>query len=200
MDIKKTTGLFLSLAIVMAVTAGCTERKKEGREKTQIEPKEEIPGITEAVGTVGDGTSMNVLELIKADGDTLSIEIPINTITGGAESGDEIDIIYSTASDGDLKASVAINLTALQHLWTQSDGKGGEQSLEINPGGRASTYHMTIEYDSWQLKDGMLLLHSPKKVGEEVGEIVDTFHIMQLTEENLVLMNHDLESVFRRGN
>ncbi|MCM1311657.1 MAG: hypothetical protein NC206_04585 [Bacteroides sp.] len=200
MKTKHATGIFMPLVIIIAAWMGCTGEQKKAEEKVAIQPIMELPDIMEATGTVGDGTSMNVLELVDEDGDTLLLNMPISSITGGAESGDDLNVIYTVSAEGDMTASVAINLTALQHLWTQPNGKGGSQSLEITADGKAATYDMSIEYDSWKLEDGLLLLHSPKKVGEESGEIVDTFQIMKLTNKELVLMSHEMESVFRRGN
>ena len=59
---------------------------------------------------------------------------------------------------------------------------------------------MSVDYDSWEVKNGLLLLHSPKKLGDESPAIVDTFEIMQLTTDSLVLMNGDLVTEFGRYN
>lgn len=202
MRTKHAASILIHFLVIATLLSGCIDKPKktQGKEDVVILPITEIPDIVETTGKVGDGTSMNVLELVDDSGDTLLINVPVSTITGGAESGDDIDIIYTVTSNGDMTASVAINLTALQHLWTQPDGKGGMQSLELNSNGKAATYNMTIEYDSWKLENGMLLLHSPKVIGEEKGEIVDTFHIMKLTDDELVLMSHEMESVFKRSN
>lgn len=199
---KRAASTLIHFLAITILLSGCTDNPKKTQEKEDmvVLPMTEIPDIVETTGKVGDGTSMNVLELVEESGDTLLINVPVSTITGGAESGDDIDIIYTVASNGDMTASVVVNLTALQHLWTQPNGKGGMQSLELNSNGKAATYGMSIEYDSWKLENGMLLLHSPKIIGEEKGEIVDTFHIMKLTDDELVLMSHEMESVFKRSN
>ena len=158
-----------------------------------------MPGICEAHGTIGDGSSMNVIEFINDDGDTLYINKNGQDVMGGLVVGDELEVIYNV-TDEDIFASVAVNLTSLQHIWSQRGADGKEQSLELDSEGRAATYNMSVDYDSWEVKDGLLLLHSPKKLGDEKPAVVDTFEIMQLTTDSLVLMNGDLVTEFERYN
>ena len=194
----------LSMA-VLALTAlmlfSCEEKGKKDVPKptVEIKPLDEIPGIFEAHGTIGDGTSMNVIEFVNDDGDTLYISKNGQSVMGGVTVGDELEVIYNVSKE-DLFASVAVNLTALQHIWSQRGADGREQSLELNSGGRATTYNMAIDYDSWEVKDGLLLLHSPKRIGDEKPAVVDSFEIMQLTTDSLVLMHGNLMTEFARYN
>lgn len=152
--------------------------------------------VYEVRGIAGDGTSMNVLELVTDGLDTLDIEIPVSMIAGGVQAGDEVDVIYSKTEDGYM-ANIAINTTALQHLWTQPRSTGGTQSLEISPEGHATTYDMPgVDYDAWSIKNGQLLLHSPRKAAIESSGYTDTFDILLLTADTLVLGNNDTQSVF----
>lgn len=183
----------------------CNETKKTTDEEVdtinvevppvEIIPLDSIPGIYEMRGTVGDGTSMNVMEFINEKGDTLYINVNGQAVMGGVEVGDEVEMIFNIAKDENV-ASVAVNLTALQHVWSQKGTSGRRQSLELDEGGRASTYNMAVDYDSWEVKEGLLLLHSPRKLGEEKPAVVDTFEIMQLTTDSLVLMNGNLMTEF----
>lgn len=120
MKTKNAIGVFMPFAVIMMLLSGCIGESKKKQEVVKVQPVMEIPDIVEAIGKIGDGTSMNVLELVDDNGDTLLINMPVSTITGGVESGDIIDVIYTASSGGDMTASVAVNLTALQHLWTQS--------------------------------------------------------------------------------
>lgn len=158
-----------------------------------------VPGMHDAVGTIGDGTSMNVLELITDQGDTIAITCPANMVAGGVNVGDRIAVTYNSTNGGN-SAMTSINLTSLQHLWTQQAADGHEQSLELDEGGRATTYDMAIEYNSWSLEDGKLLLHSPKKIASESAAIADTFEIMELNDERLVLMHGNLTTEFSKDN
>lgn len=194
---KKTSIILLTLVTLLF---SCEEKKKETQEpEIRVMPMHEMPGICEAHGTIGDGSTMNVIEFISDDGDTLYINKNGQTVMGGLVVGDELEVIYNVTKD-DSFASVAVNLTALQHIWSQRGADGKEQSLEINSGGGAATYNMSVDYDSWEVKNGLLLLHSPKKIGDETPAIVDTFEIMQLTTDSLVLMNGDMVSEFERYN
>ncbi len=194
---KKLSVILLALTTLLF---SCEEKKKETSESdVKVVPIHEMPDICEAHGTMGEGSTMNVIEFINDDGDTLYINKNGQTVTGGLVVGDELSVIYNVM-EGDAFASVAVNLTALQHIWSQRGADGREQSLELNSNGGAATYNMSINYDSWEVKDGLLLLHSPKKLGDETPAIVDTFEIMQLTTDSLVLMNGDLASEFERYN
>lgn len=188
------------LALVTLAFFSCEEKKKEPQKPpVNIQVLDEIPRIVEAHGTIGEGSSMNVLEFLGDDGDTVYIRVPGQAVMGGVRVGDEVQVIYNV-SDDDIFASVAVNLTSLQHLWSQRGADGREQSLELNSGGRATTYNMAVDYDSWEVQAGQLLLRVPKRIGDESPAVVDTFEIMQLTSDSLVLMNGDFMTEFERYN
>lgn len=194
------TSFFAGICLLNSCTG--TNNKTSNEEdsiKVEIIDTIDVPGIINTVGTVGDGTSMHILELISDKGDTILIDCPINMIAGGAEAGDRITVTYIN-DNNTYRAMTSINLTALEHLWSQTGADGNKQSLEINSGGRAATYDMSIEYDAWSIEEGKLLLHSPKKIASEQSAIVDTFDIMELSDERLVLMHGNLESEFVREN
>lgn len=194
----KRAGSILML-LAAALLAACDGKKQGEVPEVEILPLDSIPGIYEARGRIGEGTSMNMLEFISDDGDTIYVTMNDQMVRGGMRVGDEIEIIYNVAKD-DNRGAVAVNLTALQHVWVQKGADGKEQSLEIDPNGSAATYDMVVSYDAWEVKDGLLLLHSPKKIGDESPALVDTFEIMQLTADSLVLMNGNLVTEFERYN
>lgn len=192
---KKILFFILPLLLFTACEWGTTENGGDG-DSLQTDSTVDSVQVIETRGTVTDGSSMNVLELVTDKMDTLDIEIPITMVMGGVQEGDEVDVIYTKTEDG-LMASIAINTTALQHLWTQPRSTGGTQSLEISPGGHATTYDMSgVDYDSWSISDGRLLLHSPRKAAVESSGYTDTFDILMLTPDTLVLGNNDTHSVF----
>lgn len=156
--------------------------------------------IAETEGIVGDGTTMNALELVTDKGDTLQVELGPSRVVGGVSAGERVSVIYSKVN-GQPVAAVATNLTALQHLWTQRLPDGTRQSLEINPGGYATTYDMgDIDYDGWSVKNGQLLLHQSKNAAREGASITDTFDILLLNEDTLVIGSDLMQAVFRRDN
>lgn len=195
--------LFSILGI--GIVASCTGNGNKGNEDEEDSAKViiidsiSVPSIYNITGVVGDGTSMNVLELVTDNGDTLLIECPSEMVVGGVEVGDLMAVTYN--SNGETNSIMtSINLSALQHLWTQKGADGRSQSLEIDEDGRAVTYDMSVEYNAWSLVDGKLLLHSPKKVASEQAAMVDTFEIMELNDEHLVLMHGELATEFVREN
>ena len=182
--------------------SACTGGKNKVNEPpVTIVAVDELPKIVETHGRVGAGSSMNVLQLVRAGSDTLDIYASNQLVMGGLIVGNEVDVVYSLV-EGDPVAQVVVNTTALQHLWSQRGENGEVQSLELDSRGRASTYGMAIDYEHWTIQDGFLLLHSPKQVGDERPVEVDTFQIMLLTEDSLVLMapNTPVASAFYRDN
>ncbi len=194
---KKISIVLMALVAILVVS--CDLKKDPEKSDVKILPLKEIPGVYEAHGVIGENTSMNVLEFLNDDGDTLYINISNASIMGGCIVGNEVQLVYNVTENANI-GTVAINLTSLQHLWGQKGADGQEQSLELNSNGRAATYDMSIDYNSWEVRDGLLLLHSPKKLGDESPAIVDTFQIMELSEDNLVLMNGNLATEFERIN
>lgn len=202
---KKLYYVFMLLMAGTAVISSCIDGKNNNgdgdEDSVSIASIDSIsvPDIMDAVGIVGDGTSMNVIELINDNGDTLYIECPSEMVVGGVEVGERLAVTYHNGG-GENHAMTSINISALEHLWTQQGEDGHEQSLELNEGGRATTYDMTIEYDGWSIADGKILLHSPKKIASEQSAVTDTFDIMELSEERLVLMHGNIATEFEREN
>lgn len=201
---KKIFYILISI-LGIGIVASCTGNGNKGNEDEEDSAKViiidsiSVPSIYNITGVVGDGTSMNVLELVTDKGDTLLIECPSEMVVGGVEVGDLMAVTYN--SNGETNSIMtSINLSALQHLWTQKGADGRSQSLEIDEDGRAVTYDMSVEYNAWSLVDGKLLLHSPKKVASEQAAMVDTFEIMELNDEHLVLMHGELATEFVREN
>ena len=157
-----------------------------------------LPGIVEMQGRVGDGTSMNELEVITPKGDTVIVSIAEEMIKGDVKAGDEVDVIYYINQDENL-ASTVVNMTALRHLWTASRN-GQRQSIELDKDGVAVSYDMGVDYAHWLVKDGNLILQDSKPIGSEKTQRSDTFEIMSLTSSQLVLMKHHEELVFEMEN
>lgn len=194
---KKISLIVVVLALV--ALSSCMETKEKPQKPVTIVTVDELPDFIEEHGTIGEGTTMNVMEFINDKGDTLYLEMNSATVMGGETVGDEVQVMYNTKDEGNI-AQIAINLTSLQHLWSQKGKDGREESLELNSEGRAATYDMAITYDHWELRDGFLMLHSPKKIGDEKPAPVDTFQILELTDESLVLMHGALATEFTRTN
>lgn len=203
---KKQVYIVLSLLLGLIAFNSCTHGTNGNNDnndsiKIELIDSIEVPSINEIVGTVGDGTTMHVLEIIKDNGDTLYVVCPDRPLAeGSVEIGDKVDVIYNTDENGENHIMTSINITALQHLWSQNDEDGQPQNLEIGENGRVTTYDMDVDYSAWSLADGKLLLHSPKKIGSEEAAMTDTFEIMELSDEHLVLMHGNYVTSFTREN
>ncbi len=191
--------LILATLLLLVGCEGCSNKKADSdKPVTDSLAMVQEPVFKEVSGTIGDGTSMNVIEVVTEEGDTIYITNQAQMVTGGLVAGERIDIVYADTGD-ELVGHVAINVSALTHLWSQLDGYGNEQSLELAPNGEAYTRNMpTVNYDSWSLEGGLLLLHSPAVLTKEIAEHTDTFQIMRLTETQLVLSTHGVEMEYER--
>ncbi len=190
---------FLLFLCSVIVFIGCKgDKKKAEHPEINIQPMELIPEIKEIQGIIGEGTSMHTIELLTEQGDTLYISNQEQTVLGGLTVGDKMNIVY-TAKGDTLSSITAVNITTLAHLWSQLDDYGNEQTLELTPDGEAYTVNMSsLNYDSWQIKDGSLLLHSPAQAETEMKEYTDTFTIKQLTDRLLIMSSGELETMFER--
>ncbi len=190
--------VILAASIIMCACDG-NKKKSDDASSVIVKPIDEIPGIFEAHGTIGSGTSMNMIEFINEHGDTIYLQANSQSVAGGVNVGDKLDVVYNVTDDANI-VSLAVNMTSLQHVWSQKGNDGHEQSLELNEGGRATTYNMNVDYDSWSVENGQLLLRFPKSKLDEKATPADTFDIMLLSADSLVLMHGDLMTEFERYN
>lgn len=191
----------LLLVFPLAFLAGCTGGTQQIQEQASAEDSlSEIieHGPKEIRGTAGDGTSMNVIEIVATNGDTLYITTPAQMVSGGIEAGDEVDIIYNDNGDENTGV-VAINISTLTKVWNHINTLGAKQSIELCSNGDVNTWNMPAPaYDSWKLEGGKLLMHSPAVLAKEVGEHTDTFDILSLRKNELVLSLHNHEIIYTR--
>lgn len=191
----------LLLVFPLAFLVGCTGGTQQIQEQVSAEDSlSEIieHGPKEIRGTAGDGTSMNVIEVVATNGDTLYITTPAQMVSGGIEAGDEVDIIYNDNGDENTGV-VAINISTLTKVWNHINTLGAKQSIELCSNGDVNTWNMPAPaYDSWKLEGGKLLMHSPAVLAKEVGEHTDTFDILSLRKNELVLSLHNHEIIYTR--
>ena len=87
--LKKTTVFWIFS--VLLLFAACDEKKPQVQPvQFDIRPLDEIPGIFEAHGVIGTGTSMNVLEFVSDNNDTLYVKVNNQAVMGGVKVGDEV--------------------------------------------------------------------------------------------------------------
>ena len=187
----------ITMLLALSSCNGCSGNGSPA-DSLNIITLDSLPRIVELEGIIGDGTSMNELEIISANGDTTIVSVPNEMVKGDVKAGDLVNVIYFVNHDENL-ASTAINITAICHLWTTTKN-GTKQSIELDGKGVAISYNTAIEYDHWQLKDGFLVLQASKPLGSEKPQQADTFEIMSLTSTQLVLMKNHVETVFELEN
>ena len=189
--------LVFPLAFLVGCTGGTQQAKEQASAKDSLSEIIEH-GPKEIRGTAGDGTSMNVIEIVATNGDTLYITTPAQMVSGGIEAGDEVDIIYNDNGDENTGV-VAINISTLTKVWNHINTLGAKQSIELCSNGDVNTWNMPAPaYDSWKLEGGKLLMHSPAVLAKEVGEHTDTFDILSLRKNELVLSLHNHEIIYTR--
>lgn len=183
---KKFVSRFFVLSLLL-VTVSCVEsnnKQKEQEEKTadvEVNTPQDIHSVLEAVGSIGDGTSMDVLELVKENGDTLDIVTTDAKVFGGLECGQKVDVFYNNFED-ESGASMIINLSVLQNTWVL-DGNPNA-GFTIVEDGVVDTYNMKDRnYNHWKIDMGALLMSS-----DYSGTLkVDTFHLQTLSDDSLVI-------------
>lgn len=190
--------------LLLIFIAGCTGNTKMSDEETGSTDStaltagllsDSVPVVKNIKGTVGGGSSMNVIEVIGQDGDTTYINTPAQMVAGGVTAGDYIDIIYNQGEDN--VGLVAVNVSTLTRVWTHTDALGHEQSIELCPNGTVNTWNMgAATYSSWKLEGGNLLLHAPAIIAKETGAHTDTFLIMSLSKKQLVISAHNTDIVY----
>ena len=167
---------------VLLILASCVETKK-GEGGTETDSLAIVEQTTVEVGTVGDGTSMHLLELVGRSGDTLYFDYENNAV-GGLACGDLVSVEY-TKGDGELNAEHIVNLTALCNSW-MANYDFGSSYLTLKQDGRASYVGSDFPYKKWAICDRCLYLTKDGAYMTEEGDI-DTFDIVLLTEDSLLL-------------
>ncbi len=178
--------LFLSL-MVFSCRPGKTESADEGVDSAEIEM---LSKDSTLYGICGEGTSMNVLQLITNVGDTLFLNLNNsdslegqNVVKGGLLCGDYMAVTAHEDSTSALVADVVINLTSLMGKWTSLD-----KNFELLEGGvvKSNVKAETNPWTIWTIQNGLLLLNA------------DTFRIWEIGADSLFLENHEGIYVYKR--
>jgi len=196
---KIIIAIVILLAVLIAVFYyNSTTNSGSSNDTITTVRQDTLSGVVELQGTIGDGTSMNELEIINSNGDTVYITVPGELVKGEINPGDCVDVVFYANEDENL-ATTVINVSSLCHVWsTKKDGLN--QSLELDDKGVAITYNSNVDYCNWQLKNGCLILKKSRPIGSEKKEEADTFDIMKLTDSQLVIMNGQEETVYELEN
>lgn len=184
---KKISYLALAGIVAMAL-AGC-QGKKTAPPVITHDSLPEFSGAADSTvyGVCGEGTSMNSLQLITDDGDTLSVFLgddeQTDKVQGGLLAGDRIAFIGYKDKQTGYVAQKVINVTSLLGKWTSID-----KNFELMEGGQVknNVQAETNPWTSWKLFNGRLLLNK------------DTFDINKLGPDSLYLENREGIFVYTR--
>ncbi len=191
----------LLLASFIAITFcwACSDSKKGNENNILADLK--MPVKADIVGAITDGTTMNMLEVVDANGDTTSIEIGNDRFFGDKDTGDSVVVSYITI-DNELISSTIININNLQHTWAmEPDEKGTTKYMEIDPKGFVHVFVNRKEdpkYEKWKLEDGILLLIPP---ADSINSVkTDSLEIVSLNADTMTVKKNNKKIKLSRYN
>lgn len=110
-------------------------------------------------GICGDGSSMNTLQLITGNGDTLSLELvaayDAGRVFGGYAAGDCMAVILSADSTA---ALLVINETTMEGKWMLAGN--GNATMQMGKNGSIVSSGMPVRYSSWSIVCGKLVMET----------------------------------------
>ncbi len=167
----------LAAIIASALAYGCDSGGKAGVEGPEEATEDHAVDAT-MYGRCGEGTSMHHLELVRDNGDTLSLALLddeetgcVSDVQGGLHVGDRLAVMASRDYEGRDYAGKVVNLVSLLGKWSSFDA-----SFEIREGGVvAGGTGEGRPYTEWRILNGFLVLSA------------DTFDIFHLGPDSLFL-------------
>ena len=189
----KKTLFFVAVAIVMITIIACG-----GKSHTVPIHNGDSLAIANADPTVygvcGVETTMNELQLVTDNGDTLMLDLSAaienGKFFGGLQVGDRMAVV----PNADRTAAVmAINQSTLMGNWVMPNPLDGsdEVGIRIKEGGIAESIDQTsIDYRTWRLVRGQLEVVLVREDGGEEEEIC-LYDIIKLGPDSLVFKDAD---------
>ena len=171
---------------VAAMTAGCDN--KSSRQTTEEAPDSTAAEVVDRdftlYGVCGDGSAMNTLQLVTDEGDTVVVSIDDandrGLCYGGFQSGDRMAVILE---EDETTASQVVNLTALTGDWVASDPANPQSGIRLKEDGVAENIgNGAVEYRSWRLFNGRLLIECVRDGATETG----SYEIVSIGPDSLV--------------
>ncbi len=185
---KKITLICLAALVTAFAMTGCKGKSTKTTTESKDSVKAETTSDSTIYGVCGDGTSMNVVQLVTDAGDSIEFELPqadngTDAVLGGLLAGDRLAVIAGGTMDGMRVAKKVINLTTLQGKWTSLD-----KNFEILEGGtvKSNVQAEKNPWTSWKIVNGELVLNT------------DTFSIDRLGGDSLYLENRQGIFVYTR--
>lgn len=169
----------LLIAFVVVCIAACKSDKEKNviNVLTEDSLADTVMNDSTVYGRYIEG-GMSTMTIENEMGDTLTFLLEDDSrsskVHGGLYEGDKIAVIADKTTDGELFASIVINVTSLIGKWTNI-----AKNFEIEDGGtvRSSLQSESNPYTSWKIYNGKLLLNA------------DTFDIYRLSPDSLSIEN-----------
>ena len=192
---KRLIYLSILLPLMMAcVGNGSTEGEDNSDSDSVVVPDSAFMTF---YGTVGEGTTMHVLEFYcnTDPSDSTGAKIPRtydydNNVIGGLEVGDFVAVSESVPN-ADLV--VIVNITSLSHLW-QIVSEGSDKYLQLDTNFSATTYGMAKDFDCWMVGPGWVDL-----ILNNVG-VHEKYSVELLTSDSLILSGDNSTLAMKRIN
>ena len=190
-DMKKSAFIGLLVVAFMAFGSCGAPRPQhvvvEESDSTDVE-QDMVARDHTIYGLCGTSTSMNTLELLTDNGDTLMLSMTnaheARQIFGGLAVGDRLAVMTNQKRS---EVTEIINLNSLLGDWVMPDPIDGseEVGIRIKEGGVAESIEMTnIYYRTWKIYDGKLEILSVREGGGDAEE-TNLYEILILGSDTL---------------
>jgi hypothetical protein len=187
--------LVISLMVAFAVfmMAGCGNKNQQV--PFDYGDSLDIANIDPTIyGVCGEGTSMNVLQIITDTGDTLTLSTTQaqekGLLFGGMQTGDRMAVVPNADKT---EAEVIINQATLLGNWVMPNPIDGsdEVGVRIKEGGIAESIEQSsIIYKTWRLTRGKLEMVLVREGGSEDEEVY-LYDLVKLTADSLIFKDAD---------
>lgn len=169
-----------------ALLAGC-DQKKSGSSAVSADTIAVATPDSALYGTVGEGTTMHVLELITEDGKAMSVAIgqdSCSDVQGGLFAGDRVTLTTRPGSGDAPEVEKLVNLTSLLGRWTSLD-----RNFEIQEDGIivSSNKAESRPLTHWSTANANLILNA------------DTFSVLLLGPDSMAIENQEGIFVYKRA-
>lgn len=187
----KKIALTMLVSAVMLGFMACGEKKaanneNDGWKEHEVEEKSD----TTVFGICCDGSSMNVLQMVTDNGDTLTYATQAvqdaGMLFGGFDVGDRMAVLFDKKAG---RPMMIVNETTILGEWVMPNPLDGTSVMGIRfkDGGIAESINQgSIAYKTWQLVRGLLEITSVREGGGDFEE-TEVFRIMYLSSDSLCL-------------
>lgn len=190
---KSILCVIVAAVLVSIVACGSKKDKADGTEGWVETPVRDTRDST-IYGLCGIATSMNTLQLITDNGDTLMLSTEQaqeeGRVFGGYKVGDRMAVLAYLKAH---RATMVVNQSLLLGNWVMPNPIDGssEMGISIKDGGIAESINQnSIVYKTWRLNNGVLEIVN---VREETGdyEEKETFELLYLSSDSLSYRDHE---------